>query len=192
MSADATEPNPAPPAAGPGRAADGPPGTRPEPPAAPPRAHVEDEVEVWWGSYSGWAMLPSFAVCLVLTAVAAWVVWQFVPRHLMRAAVLVAGAAIWGVQLYRVGSRVFGRNYRLTTRRLLVMRGVRRMRVKAVDLARVRGVTVERTGLERMAGVGRVLIEADGEPKPVVLAAVRNPVSAADTIREAARAAWSA
>ncbi|MCI0459475.1 MAG: PH domain-containing protein [Gemmataceae bacterium] len=157
------------------------------PAAVPPWAALppspDEEVEVWWGGCSGWILLPSFVVCLALTGLGVWVSWHLVPRHLLRLTAVTIAAVIWGVQLLRLGARVFGWTYRLTTRRLLLARGVRRMDVKAVELTRIRRVTVERSGLERLTGLGRILVTVEGEPEPRVLAGVRNPHSAAETIR---------
>src|SRR5690349_7852196 len=58
------------------------------------------EVDLWWGSYSGWTMLPSFAVCIVLTALIFWVVTRFLPhRELVQLTILGASGSVWLVQL---------------------------------------------------------------------------------------------
>ena len=161
-------------------------------PGTPP-AEVDsdpaEEVEVWWGGYSGWALTPSFVVCLLITAFIVWASWHYLPRHLFRVTATVAASLVWGVQFVRFGVRVLGFNYRLTTRRLLLSRGVRRLRVRAIELARVRRVTPETSGLEALFGVGRVYVHVEGEAAPHVLPGVRNPRNVAALIRAAAQAA---
>ncbi len=189
MSADPTEPTAEPhpqPRGGQLPAGTGP---APVPPGGARADSATEEVELWWGSYSGWTMVPSFAVCLVLTGLIAWAAWQLMPQHLWRATTVGAAGVVWAVQLLRFGARVFGCNYRLTTRRLLLAHGVRRMQVAVVELARVRRVTVDRRGLEAAVGVGRVLVQVEGEARPRALEGVRNPQSTADLIRAAVKTA---
>jgi hypothetical protein len=145
-----------------------------------------EEVELWWGSYSGWTMTPSFVVCLLLTGLIAWAAWYFVPQGWVQLSALGAASVVWLVQFARWGSRFFGRNYRLTTRRLFVIRGVRRLTITELDLRHLGPVTVNRSWLERQVHVGRVVVEREGGP-PLVLEGVHHPQRCADLIREAGR-----
>src|SRR5262245_53424435 len=60
-----------------------------------PAAGVPEEVEVWWGSYSGWTMMPSCVVCMLLTAVLAWTAWYLIPPRLVRLAIFGMAGAVW-------------------------------------------------------------------------------------------------
>ena len=85
-----------------------------------------------------------------------------------------------------------GYNYRLTTRRLWVTRGIWQMVASALELSCVASVRVERTWLERRLGVGRVCVTPEGNGWPLVLEGVRHPRDAAETIRAAVKAARGA
>src|SRR5947209_7299648 len=73
-------------------------------PVAPPTpgsgasAQPGEEVELWWGSYSGWTMMPSFVVCLLLTGLIGWAAWYFVPEGWAQLSALVAASVVWLVQ----------------------------------------------------------------------------------------------
>ena len=50
----------------------------------PPLTITEDAIRdgalLWWGSYSGWTMWPSFLGCLLVTALIGWLAWNFVEK----------------------------------------------------------------------------------------------------------------
>ena len=175
----------------------------PDPPASDaPRAPLEDidrtaglvapppeEVELWWGSYSGWTMMPSFLACLLLTVLIGWSGWSFVPREWSRAVVLGGTGLLWLVQLARWTTGSLSTNYRLTTQRLWIMRGLRLTDVMAIELTQVVNVKVVRTWLDRRLGIGRVYLILEGGSATVVLKGVWNAREAAEVIRAAARAA---
>src|SRR5262245_23065947 len=100
-------------------------------PSAP---DIDEEVDVWWGAYCGWTMMPSMIVCIVLTGLIALGVWLWVPRDYMQLAFVGVGGALWIAQAVRWAVHVFGRTYRLTTRRLYVDCGLFRCRPLNVDL----------------------------------------------------------
>jgi hypothetical protein len=161
---------------------------RPTPSPASTAVPIAEEVDLWWGSYAGRTMTPSFLVCGLLTGLTTWAAWYFVPRAWVQLSALAAASVIWLVQLARWGARFFGWNYRLTTRRLFAVRGIRRLTVAAVDLADIAGVRVKRNWLERQLGVGRVIVERpDVRQPPLVLAGVCHPQRAADLIADAVR-----
>lgn len=135
-----------------------------QPRVRPGPAEPEAEVELWWGGYSGWAMVPDFAVCAFLTAAMISVAWYLyseegVPGDRARYIVYGLAAAIWFMQLYRWVRRLATLNYRLTTRRLFHCRGLGVDRVAALALADVVRVKVAQTHLQRHLGVGQVRVE---------------------------------
>jgi hypothetical protein len=147
------------------------------------------ETDAWWGSYSGWTMLPSLTVSIVLTALATWWAWTYVDREWVRVAILSLFVAIWLVESWRWCYRFFGINYRLTTRRIIKTRGWRR-RIWDWPLERIASVAVRRTWWEKWAGVGRLLIHQDGAGvRPLILDGVRQPFHVAEKIRTLARQA---
>jgi hypothetical protein len=134
-------------------------------------------------------MTPSFVVCLVLTVLIGWASWYYMPEGWVKITAVGASGGVWLVQLARWGRRVFGNNYRLTTRHLWTLRGFRQASLSSLELCGVEAVTVERTWLERRVGVGRICLRPKGGGWPLVLEGVRQPYHAADLIREAVKAA---
>jgi hypothetical protein len=165
-----------------------------EPPAADggAAARPPEEVELWWGSFSGWTLTPSFAVCLFLTGLIGWAAWYWVPRDWVKVTFLCGSSVVWLVQLWRWAAYALGRNYRLTTRRLWVTRGFWQTAASALELSSVASVRVERTWLERRLEVGRICVTPEGGGWPLVLEGVRRPREAAEVIRAAVQAARGA
>jgi membrane protein YdbS with pleckstrin-like domain len=146
------------------------------------------EADAWWGSYSGWTMMPSMVVCLGLTAFIAWTSWRLLEKGWVQLSVLTLAGALWLVQAFRWCYRVFGYNYRVTTRRIFQTKGILYDRV-AVNLADITEVEVGRGPHERLAGVGevRLTVEDPTSVKPggarVILEGVSHPGQVADHIR---------
>lgn len=146
----------------------------------------DQETDLWWGSYSGWTMLPSFLGCLVVTVVIGWLVGKLVPRDLQQLAFLGSGGALWLFQFTRWGLRFFGINYRLTTRRLFRDKGYLHQDRLQVELKSVAEVRVMRNGFERLTGIGRLFLHfTDPSRPPVILDSVRQPHAIAELIRRA-------
>jgi len=148
------------------------------------RDDVEDqEVDLWWGSYAGRTMLPSFLVCLVLTGLIILLAWIFVGRGQLKLTILGLGGLLWLVQLLRFAYRYFGFNYRLTSKRLFRSQSRQPLQIPLADIAEVH---VERNGFEKLVGVGRVVITFPDRTRPaLVLAGVTKPNLVADQIRTA-------
>jgi membrane protein YdbS with pleckstrin-like domain len=152
------------------------------------------ETDVWWGSYAGRTMLPSFVLCSLATATLVWAAFAIWEEGLgydpARYAFYGLMGGLWLWQFIRWGYRIIAYNYRLTTRRLFCMRGFLYSRDPAVELDRVATVTVEQSPLERLLGCGTIIILLEGAAEaPVVLPGVRNPQSIAEEIRNHARTA---
>jgi hypothetical protein len=155
------------------------------PPAPPPR---EEEVDLWWGSYGGRTMTPSFVVCVLLTGVIYVVVRLVVhERGWQQLAFACLAVPLWGLQLGRWARRFFTWNYRLTTRYLYLDRGVRPLIAQRFALDTIDRVDVSANRLEEWLGVGDVRVYfVDSTMAPAVLRGLRHPHEAADVIREAA------
>jgi PH (Pleckstrin Homology) domain-containing protein len=145
--------------------------------SAPP-----EEVDLWWGSYSGWTMMPSMVLCMLLTGLIAWGVLLWVPRGWRQLAFLGLGGTVWLVQGFRWGWRFFGITYRLTSRRLFRDKGFLKPDRVQLRLETVTHVRVKRSAWERLMHVGRIQVYAP--PARVVLDGVLHPEPIADLIRE--------
>ncbi len=149
------------------------------------------DVEVWWGGYSGATMLPGWLVCSALAALLAYLTWEATrATGYGHPLALAVAAGIGLTQLLRWGARFFGRNYRLTNRRLILERGVVRLTVLSVDLTQLTAVEMRADWLEGRLGVGRVLVfAAGGRLGPLVLEGVRCPGQVAELLRRTIQAA---
>jgi len=159
-------------------------------PAQKPAADAGEELDVWWGSYAGRAMVPGFVACGLLTLVIAggawywWDVYQAHPR-VARYSAYTLGTLVWGIQLLRWGYRTIFTNYRLTTRRLFRDKGLRTPAGPPVELTAVTEVAVEPPAFwERLLDVGRVRLACGNGPvRELVLDGVYQPGQVAEQIR---------
>ena len=175
-----------------------PPTPRPVPAAAPgPKMPVNidpaDE-EVAWRGYSGWAMLPSFLLCFLLTLLllpGRWFLddWRGVTNEVGTFALFGTTAALWIFQVVRWGYRAITYTYRLTNRHLYVDHGFLYRPEVAIDLARVAGVKWGGNPLGHLLRVGWVEVTLDGDSQPVLLTGVSRPLRFADALRTHAKEA---
>jgi hypothetical protein len=148
------------------------------------------ETDAWWGAYSGWTMLPSMLLCLGLTAFIAWASWRLVERGWLQLSVFTVAGALWLAQAFRWCYRVFGYNYRLTTRRLFHSKGILYQETLEVPLETVRDVAMRRQPQGLVADTGNVSLTLDdaGQTK-VILEGVTRPRQVADLVRALAQKA---
>jgi hypothetical protein len=158
------------------------------PPAAAPEA---EEVDVWWGGYSGRTMVPEFALSGLVTAGIvglAWYLGAWRDSSWLRSAMPILLGAYWLLLVARWLYRPLSANYRLTTRRLFCEQGFGHPGRPGVELSQVAEVAVEQTLLERLTSVGRIRIELqDRATPPLVLAGVSKPEQIAKLIRRQIR-----
>jgi hypothetical protein len=150
----------------------------------------EQETDAWWGSYSGWTMLPSMALCIGLSGLIGWGSWELLDRGLVQLSILTLTAAVWLTQVIRWSYRVFGYTYRLTTRRLFQEKGWFLDDRNEVELAKVAKVYWRRSFhhvLTRIGTVG-VLLEGPGNGG-IVLEGVWQPRQVADLIQQLSESA---
>jgi hypothetical protein len=139
------------------------------------------ETDVWWGSYAGRTMTPSFVACGLLTALIIWGVWLIWPRqenrpYLQRYTTYILVGAVWIFQVIRWGYRLVAINYRLTTRRLFCQRGFQTAATTALDLNAIATVRIERNALEGYLKVGRLrIVPVDSTQAPLVLEGIWRP-----------------
>jgi hypothetical protein len=162
--------------------------------AAPPH---EEERDIWWGSYAGRTMLPSFVLSGLLTlliCLTAWYIWQRYDTDPLTARYVAYALVgpLWLFQLGRWSHRLFLVDYRLTTRRVFLERCFSYAPFVAVELRHVAKVLVQRTGVERWLGVARISLLGGTDVTPlVVLAGVWQPERVANEIRFLAEKARS-
>ena len=110
------------------------------------------------------------------------------------------GLMIWGVLLFvfvigiflliRAWYRVSSTRYRLTTQRLFVQTGLIAKKLEEVELFRVKDVTLHQGILQRLLGVGNVVVLSSDDTTPrLELAGISNPIDVKEQIRNAFRAA---
>lgn len=164
------------------------PAVAPAPAAAPGHA-PDEERDLWWGAYSGWTMLPSFGLCLGLTALIVVGAWWLAPVHLVRRTIQLLVGAVWLIQLGRWSYRIFGYNYRLTTDRLYRALGFRLAQLTRIELTDVASVETE-AGWPRRFGIGRIIIYFENNKQPpLLLEGVTDVQGVAKKLREAVREA---
>ena len=110
------------------------------------------------------------------------------------------GLLIWGVLLLpvvgiglllllRAWYLVASTRYRLTTQRLFVQRGLVAKHLEEVELFRVKDVTLDQGFVQRLLGVGTVVVLSTDDTTPrLELAGILKPVEAKETLRSAFRA----
>ena len=100
--------------------------------------------------------------------------------------VLGLGVLLW----LRVWYLVASMRYRLTTQRLFVQAGLIAKKLEEVELFRVKDVTLSQGVLQRMLGVGNVVVLSTDDTTPqLVLAGIPEPLAAKEQIRGAFRTA---
>ena len=111
------------------------------------------------------------------------------------------GTLLWGVVLLpvfllgvllwlRVWYLVSSTRYRLTTQRLFVQTGLVAKKLEEVELFRVKDVTLNQGILQRLLGVGNVVVLSTDDTTPrLELAGILNPIEVKEQIRNAFRAA---
>jgi uncharacterized membrane protein YdbT with pleckstrin-like domain len=139
-----------------------------------------------WRGYSGWAMLPSFVICVLITLALLTGGWFFedvrgIGQEFGWLVYLEIAAAVWMVQLLRWLYRGASFVYRLTPAFLYVDFGWLYNPTPPVELARVTKVAWGSDLFGRLLGTGRVVIECEGRA-PLTLTGVLRPAAFAEEI----------
>jgi uncharacterized membrane protein YdbT with pleckstrin-like domain len=142
-----------------------------------------------WRGYSGWAMLPSFMVCFLLSVVLLTSGWFFddirgIGQEVGSWIFFQITGIIWIFQLVRWVYRGASYNYRLTPNFLYVDRGFLYNPVPAIPLCDVKSVTWTAGFVGRLLGVGSVIVEVQVRG-PVTLTGVLRPAAFAEEIEAA-------
>jgi membrane protein YdbS with pleckstrin-like domain len=149
------------------------------------------QTDLAWRGYSGWAMLPGFVVCGVISALLLTSTWFFdeargVVAQIGSLAVFGIVWAIWIFQIFRWFYRGATYVYRLTPRFLFVERGFLYNPTPAIDLFRVGVVKWSAGWLGRFFGVGSVTLEGEGGAE-FTMTGIRRPAAFAEEIEAAVK-----
>ena len=144
-----------------------------------------------WRGYSGWAMLPSFLFCGLLSLLLLTGSWFFEEmrgfgREVGSLIFFMVTAAIWLGQMLRWLYRGATYVYRLTPKFLFLDRGFLYGPIVAVDLAKVTAIQWGSNALSRLFGVGWVVVTVEGR-EPERLTGILRPAAFAEEIDEAVR-----
>jgi hypothetical protein len=153
---------------------------------AAPGADANEELDVWYGAYSGRAMVPrliQLTLLSVLILVTAWYLGAWNGASAVRLGAIGVLCLLWLVQSILWVRRAVGYNYRLTTRRLYCQQGFGHPGAPGIDLLSITQVQVEASRAERWLNVGRVRVYRDKTTPPVILDGIRYPFHVAKQIR---------
>jgi uncharacterized membrane protein YdbT with pleckstrin-like domain len=161
-------------------------------PADPDAAHeaAAEETDVWYGAYSGRAMVPRLLQLTLLTILILLLAWYFGAWRgagLVRLVALATVCLLWLLQSVRWLWRAVGFNYRVTTRRLYYQHGFGHPGKPGIDLRDITQIIVEASRLERRLDVGRVRVYRRESAEPVILEGVLHPFHVAKQIQRRMR-----
>lgn len=155
-------------------------------PASGRLADVSEE-ELWTGAYSPKAMSSAFVGAALLTIVG--MIFASFAGPAGWAAVGVGAIVVFG---YLVLSLVYQRlsvHYRLTTHRLVIERGILSKTDDRILLVDVDDITVRQGLIDRMLGIGTVVLNTSDDTSPVLtMRGIENSRHVGDLIDEARRA----
>jgi membrane protein YdbS with pleckstrin-like domain len=149
-------------------------------------ALAADEVDLWWGAYSGRAMAPHFVACALVTALLFWLM-----RPLGWWVPYFPAGVLWLGQLALWAFQTTGWSYRLTTRRLFFAAGFHRRALRSLSLDQVREVSVRHGPVDRLLGLGTVTVRAGPDTPPLVLEGVQGAERVAERIQKQVEASRS-
>jgi uncharacterized membrane protein YdbT with pleckstrin-like domain len=147
-----------------------------------PRPETKREFALAKIAPSWWRFASSFVAAIILAALAVAVLYGN-RRGWPLAALLIALS--WTMVALAVMAR-HGINWSLTSERLIERRGVLNQRRREVELADIRSVEVDRRFLQRLIGIGNVVVSSAASADFTIrLEAVADPEHIAETLRKA-------
>ena len=157
-----------------------------EPSVGRSTAEVPEE-ELWTGAYSPKAMTSAF-IGAALLAIVGMIVASFAGPAGWTA-VGVGAILVFG---YLVLSLIYQRlsvQYRLTTHRLVIQRGILSRTDDRILLVDIDDITVQQVLIDRMLDIGTVVLNTSDNTSPVLtMRGIENPRQVGDLIDEARRA----
>lgn len=167
--------------------ADGPRSAQPGKGPAERISRMDPEVELWQGRYSAKAMVGAWAACAVLT-VAGIVLVALVATAAAGLAVLGVVAALWAYSLLVLAYRRLRVRYRLTNQRFFHEVGLLSRTTNRIEVIDMDDITFRQGLVDRMLGVGSVLISSSDRTHPEMwLHGIDDVVKVAGLIDDARR-----
>lgn len=155
------------------------------------RQAAGDEVEtsLWSGGYSPKAMVGTWIFGAVLGLVVLIAAGIYFSGYFLWA--LLAVLVIWAITAGMYAYRRLGVHYELTTQRFIHQSGILSRRTDRIEVIDIDDVSVKQGLVERIFGVGSVVIQSSDTSHPTLellgIADVRNVASLIDDIRRKER-----
>jgi membrane protein YdbS with pleckstrin-like domain len=147
------------------------------------------EEELWSGTYSPKAMLGTIILVAAITigsAIAVALVWN---KGIGWATVLAGSVILWGWLGLTILYRRLSIHYRLTRFRLFFERGVIGRTIDRIETIDIDDVTVTQGPVERMLGIGTILVASSDRTLPQLrMAGIDDVKAVADLIDSTRRA----
>jgi membrane protein YdbS with pleckstrin-like domain len=153
---------------------------------------VDEERDLWQGSYSGKSMVGVWVLLAIVSVVllaAALVTQPVLPLGVPAAvAALVLLAVLWLIGLAVLAYRRMSVHYRVTTQRLIHRRGILSVATDRIELIDVDDISYTQGMVERMLGVGTVVVKSSDRTHPELkLHGIDEVQKVADIIDDARR-----
>lgn len=152
---------------------------------------VDDDAEtsLWSGGYSPKAMVGTWVFGAVLTLAALIIVGLYFSSYFLWA--LLAILVLWGLVGLTYAYRRLGVQYELTSQRFIHQTGLLSRRTDRIEVIDIDDVSVKQGPVQRIFGVGTVVIESSDKSHPMLemigIADVKNVASLVDDIRRKER-----
>jgi membrane protein YdbS with pleckstrin-like domain len=147
------------------------------------------EVELWSDSYSPKELLLPFMVLDLMLIVAIVVVVAFANRGEMWLYLVLGAALFYGSMGLFLAYKRLSLRYRLTTYRFFHERGLLARQSDRIEVIDIDDVTVQQSFIERIVGIGTVVIQSSDRTNPTLrLPAIDNVKAVADLMDATCRA----
>ena len=152
-------------------------------------AGEEEETSLWEGGYSPKAMFGTWILAALLTIVALALTGWMMSNYLLW--VFLAVLAGWAVLGCIYGYRRLGFQYELTTQRFIHQSGLLSRRTDRIEVIDIDDVVAKQGPIQRILGVGTVLIESSDRSHPKLelkgIANVKDIAKMVDDVRRKER-----
>ncbi len=131
-------------------------------PLSPPGSREDDvEQELWQGTYSPKAMIPTGIIAALLTAIALIAALALGLKGAWLWTLFLGGVlVVWLCLLLRLGYLRLNVSYRLTTQRFVHEEGILRRVTDRIEVIDIDDVTFEQGLIDRLVGVGSIRLSS--------------------------------
>ncbi len=153
------------------------------------RPEMDDDEEqiLWQGRYSAKAMIGHWTIATLAT-IAALVAIAWLPRNYWWLPLLGA-AVLWGILLMLLAYRKIDQAFTLTNQRFIHKEGILTRYSRRIEVIDIDDVTYRQGILERLVGVGTIVIESSDRSDPaLVVHGIDDVAEVAQMIDEGRRA----